>query len=111
MLTKNEQGKLKLSKESSVTKLPSDLRTLLNLNNSLGKNLLGDVSRIKKISFKPKARFHFNELGERFSISPGNLKNLNLSKLWNSSLYQSLRKKHLSSKRADVKPCDRCTVV
>ena len=51
------------------------------------------------------------EVDYRSKLSPGNLKNLNLSKLWNSSLYQSLRKKHLSSKRADVKPCDRCTVV
>jgi radical SAM protein with 4Fe4S-binding SPASM domain len=51
------------------------------------------------------------EVDYKSKLSPGNLKNLNLSKLWNSNLYQSLRKNHLSSKRADVKPCDRCTVV
>ena len=51
------------------------------------------------------------EVDYKSELSPGHLKDLNLSKLWNSKIYQSLRDSHLSSKRYNIKPCDRCTVV
>ena len=32
----------------------------------------------------------------------------NIKDLWNSKLFQSLRKKHLNNERQSIKPCDRC---
>jgi len=52
------------------------------------------------------------EVDYRSDLSPGYLKkDYDLSKLWQSSTYQSLRKKHTSTKRISVSPCNRCTVI
>ena len=51
------------------------------------------------------------EVDYRSILSPGNLKKLNISKLWNSEKYKELRHNHLSSQRKKINPCDRCTVV
>ena len=51
------------------------------------------------------------EVDYRSILSPGNLKKLNISKLWNSKKYKELRHNHLSSQRKKINPCDRCTVV
>ena len=52
------------------------------------------------------------EVDYRSDLSPGYLsKNNNLSKLWLSPIYRSLRNKHLHSDRSATKPCDRCKVI
>jgi len=52
------------------------------------------------------------EVDYRSDLSPGYLKkDFNLSNLWQSSIYNSLRKKHISSNRTSVNPCSRCTVI
>jgi len=38
-------------------------------------------------------------------------KDNNLSKLWLSPMYNSLRHKHLSSNRTSAQPCNRCKVI
>tara|TARA_B100001123_G_scaffold164311_1_gene189229 strand:+ start:441 stop:1592 length:1152 start_codon:yes stop_codon:yes gene_type:complete len=46
------------------------------------------------------------------SLSPGYLKkDYNLSQLWKSKLYESLRTKHTLKSRKKINPCNRCTVV
>ena len=52
------------------------------------------------------------EVDYRSDLSPGYLKkDFNLSNLWQSSIYNSLRKKHISSNKTSVNPCSRCTVI
>ena len=41
----------------------------------------------------------------------GNIKNQNLSELWNSDGYKSLRNKHKMKNRKKTMPCNRCNVV
>ena len=51
------------------------------------------------------------ELDYRSILSPGNLKNLDLSKLWKSQSYETLRKNHLTTNRKKIDPCNKCNVV
>ena len=44
-------------------------------------------------------------------LSPGFIKNNNISDLWTSSNYNKLRKDHESKFRKKVSPCNRCSVV
>ena len=44
-------------------------------------------------------------------LSPGNIKNSNISKLWKSVHYNELRQKHESKLRNNVSPCNRCVVI
>ena len=41
----------------------------------------------------------------------GNIRDKNLSELWNSKNYTSLRNKHIMKKRKETLPCNRCNVV
>ena len=41
----------------------------------------------------------------------GNIKKNTITKLWQSSRYNELRKKHLNNIRNSVSPCNRCVVV
>jgi radical SAM protein with 4Fe4S-binding SPASM domain len=47
----------------------------------------------------------------RSTLSVGNLANGNLSDLWRSTAYTSLRAAHLENRRSSVATCNRCTVV
>ena len=47
----------------------------------------------------------------RSTLSVGSLADGDLSALWRSPAYERLRAAHLSGRRADVTPCNRCTVV
>lgn len=47
----------------------------------------------------------------RSTLSVGNLVNGNLSELWRSTAYTSLRAAHLENRRSSVATCNRCTVV
>ena len=44
-------------------------------------------------------------------LSPGNIKNNNISRLWKSVHYNELRQQHESKLRNNVSPCNRCVVV
>jgi len=44
-------------------------------------------------------------------LSPGNIFTQNISQLWRSKEYESLRKKHLLKSRSKISPCNRCVVV
>ena len=41
----------------------------------------------------------------------GNMKNISISELWKSDMYNELRKKHESKLRNKVSPCNRCVGV
>ena len=43
-------------------------------------------------------------------LSPGNFKNLNIEKLWNSDVYNNLRQKHEIKLRKNIFPCKNCCV-
>ena len=52
------------------------------------------------------------EVDYRSDLSPGYIKkDNNLSKLWLSPMYNSLRSKHLSSNRTSTQPCNSCKVI
>ena len=51
------------------------------------------------------------EIDYRSALSPGSLKNLDLSKLWKSKSYEFLRKNHLTASRKKIDPCNKCGVV
>ncbi len=51
------------------------------------------------------------EVDYRSDLSNGDIKNKNLSELWKSAKYQSLREKHISLSRKKINPCNRCTVI
>tara|TARA_Y100001938_G_scaffold146902_1_gene226887 strand:+ start:5310 stop:6494 length:1185 start_codon:yes stop_codon:yes gene_type:complete len=42
------------------------------------------------------------------TLSKWNVKTKSISKIWNSSIYNELRQKHLDNKRNEVEPCKRC---
>ena len=44
-------------------------------------------------------------------LSVGNIFNNNISELWKSKEYNSLRKKHLSKLRRKISPCNKCVLV
>jgi len=44
-------------------------------------------------------------------LSPGNIFTQNISQLWRSKEYESLREKHLLKSRSKISPCNRCVVV
>jgi radical SAM protein with 4Fe4S-binding SPASM domain len=44
-------------------------------------------------------------------LSTGNILNNNISELWKSKEYNSLRKKHLLKLRSKISPCNRCVLV
>ncbi len=45
------------------------------------------------------------------TLSQGSIKEFDLSKLWRSSNYETLRSDHIESKRKNRNPCSACTVV
>lgn len=47
----------------------------------------------------------------RSSLSVGSLADGDLSTLWRSPAYERLRAAHLDGRRADLTPCNRCTVI
>ncbi len=51
------------------------------------------------------------EVDNRSNLTTGFLKDGNLSDHWKSSQYQEIRKVHIQSKRKNVAPCNRCTVI
>ena len=44
-------------------------------------------------------------------LSVGNIFDNNISELWKSKEYNSLRKKHLSKRRSKISPCNKCVLV
>ncbi len=44
-------------------------------------------------------------------LSSGYIQNNNISKLWKSTRYQELRKKHESERRNESSPCNKCSVI
>ena len=44
-------------------------------------------------------------------LSKETIQNRTISDVWNGETYTNLRKKHISSKRCNIEPCCRCTVV
>ena len=45
------------------------------------------------------------------TLSVGNFSKNSIAELWNSKEYNILRKKHLSQKRKEQKPCSSCSVI
>ena len=45
------------------------------------------------------------------TLSVGSIKNQRLDELWQSSIYDETRKKHINKKRGDKNPCASCTVI
>ena len=45
------------------------------------------------------------------TLSVGNVKEKNISELWQGEGYQRLRKAHLENERGNINPCRRCTVI
>ena len=43
-------------------------------------------------------------------LSPGNFKEMNIKKLWNSDVYNNLRQKHEMKSRKNIFPCKNCCV-
>lgn len=44
-------------------------------------------------------------------LSAGNIFNQNISSIWKSEKYESLRKNHLMEKRGSINPCDKCVSI
>ena len=44
-------------------------------------------------------------------LSVGDIKNTNISKLWQSNEYNNLRKQHESKLRKNLSPCNKCVLV
>ena len=48
------------------------------------------------------------EVDYKSKLSAGNIFNSNISKIWKSKNYNSLRKKHLLGNRSEIDPCNKC---
>ena len=44
-------------------------------------------------------------------LSVGNIKEKNITNLWNSKIYKNLRNQHESNNRKNASPCNRCVLV
>ncbi len=48
------------------------------------------------------------EVDYKSDLTPGDIFEKNISQLWKSKLYQSIRKKHLLKNRKSIEPCNKC---